>query len=904
MAERAGELSEYRAKRDFRRTPEPDGDAGPPGKDSPGKPSHGKRSSEDRSRVKSSSAKRNAKSRGVQARGMRFVIHEHHARRLHWDLRLEHDGTLMSWAIPNGIPQDPRENRKAIHVEDHPLSYIDFEGEIPAGSYGAGRVLIWDSGTYDCEKLQAGRELIVVFHGERLQGRYALFRTGGSSGEGGGEEDWMIHRMDPPLHPREAMPEHLTPMLARPGRLPSSDDGWAYEIKWDGIRAISYWRPGRMRIESRNLNDVSSRYPELRALTRRLGAREVVLDGEIVAFDEQGRPSFGRLQTRMNLTSESVIRRRAREVPVTYVIFDLLYLEGQLTTGLSYRERRTLLEQLDLDGGPSWQVPAYHEGDGRAFLRASAEHNLEGILAKRLTAPYRPGERTGEWLKIKNTNRQELVIGGWLQGKGNRAGRLGALLVGYYEADGRKRSLRYAGRVGTGFDEPELERLTAMLIERKRRSSPFGKQGVQPPRDARFVTPELVAEIEFSRWTADRILRHSVYQGLRPDKPAIEVELETPISPAADETPVPPVVAHSRRGREPRRPKAASQGQALTENEGGGGSGQGRAEELPYRILRETKRHTEIEVQDRTLRLSNRDKLMYPESGFTKGQLIDYYAAVAPVLLGHLAGRPLTLKRYPDGVEGKHFYEKHCPSHRPEWVRTASIYSEREQEQIDYCVVEDLPTLIWVANLAGIELHPSLSRAHDIEVPTALVFDLDPGPPAGLRECCKVALWIQELFDSIGLQSLAKTSGAKGLQVYVPLNTHVSYARTKPLAHAVARLLEREHPKLVLSRMNRSLRTGKVLIDWSQNDQHKTTVCVYSLRARERPMVSTPLTWEEVQRGSRRRSREVELSAEPRALLERVERDGDLFAPLLSLTQTLPELGGGSGESEQCCTGY
>ncbi|MFZ1155856.1 MAG: DNA ligase D [Solirubrobacteraceae bacterium] len=852
MPEQAGELSEYGAKRDFQSTPEPEPTPKPT---SARKPTPKKSSSKHSKPEKKESAK-------LQAQCMRFVVHEHRARRLHWDLRLERNGALMSWAIPNGIPDDPSENRKAIHVEDHPLSYIDFEGEIPAGNYGAGQVLIWDHGHYDCEKLEDGK-LIVVFHGERLRGRYALFRTHG-------EKDWMIHRMDPPSRPREAMPEHLLPMLARPGSLPQSDRGWAFEVKWDGVRAITYWRPGRVRIESRNLNDISSRYPELRALGRQLGSCEAVLDGEIVAFDEQGRPSFERLQRRMHVSSESAIRRLVGETPVTYVIFDLLYLDGQLTVGLHYRERRKLLEQLDLNG-VSWQTPVYREGDSRAFLRATAEHGLEGILAKRLDAPYRPGERSEEWVKIKNANRQELVIGGWIEGKGRRTGKLGALLMGYYEGAGKARSLRYAGRVGTGFDEVELERLSAALGARRRRSSPFSKHGIQPPRGAHFVKPELVAEIEFSRWTRDRILRHSSYKGLRADKPAKQVQRESPTAAATGVTEA-----------------TSSLGQVHTETDR---ETDRSSHQQPYRVLHETKRYTEVEVDGRTLRLSNREKVLYPDVGYTKGQIVDYYAAAAPVLLAHLKGRPLTLKRYPDGVQGEYFYEKRCPARRPEWVQTAAIWSERLKSRIDYCLVEDLPTLLWAANLAGIELHTSLSRAHDMEAPTSLVFDLDPGAPASLRECCRVALWIRELLGVLGLQTLVKTSGSKGLQVYVPLNTQVSYAQTKPFAHAVAQVLEKEHSKLVLSSMTKSLRPGKVLIDWSQNDPHKTTVCVYSLRARERPMISTPLTWEEVEKASRLRRR-LDLSAEPQELLERVERHGDLFASLLSLTQTLPDLGG------------
>jgi bifunctional non-homologous end joining protein LigD len=900
-ADRGGrELQRYRAKRDFARTPEPAPDrATEPAPDRAADRVSASAQTKRRGRSKQATSK---------AQSMRFVVHEHHARRLHWDLRLERDGALMSWAVPNGIPQDPRENRKAIHVEDHPLSYIDFEGEIPEGSYGAGRVLIWDRGSYDCEKFSEDK-LVVVFHGQQLQGRYALFRTHDE------EQDWMIHRMDPPLHEREIMPEHLRPMLASSGELPRAGKSWAFEVKWDGIRALTYWRPGRLRIESRNLNDITSRYPELRPLGRELGAREAILDGEIVAFDQHGTPSFERLQQRMHITSEGAIRRLSRDTPVTYAIFDLLHLDGRSTMGLPYRERRALLEQLGLNG-PAWSIPAAHRGSGRDLLHATAEHGLEGIIAKRLDSPYQPGERGPHWVKIKNVNRQELVIGGWLPGKGRRAGALGALLMGYYEGEevageegrgegkgkgkdesdgtGDTRELRYAGRVGTGFDDDELLVLDRELAKRARRSSPFARRGTQPPRDARFVEPQLVAEIEFSHWTKARILRHSSYKGLRSDKPAHEVQLEAPTAPSAGapdgSAAKRPATRKPAARAEPSdtppspsgRPTHAPQGASLKTPS---------SSSQPYEVLHETKRYTEVAAQGRTLRLSNRDKVLFPATGFTKGHMIDYYAAVAPLLVPHLAGRALTFKRYPDGVQAQHFYEKRCPGHRPEWVQTAPIWSERLKDPIDYCLVDDLPSLIWVANLASIELHPSLSLARAIDTPTALVFDLDPGAPAGLRECCRVALLIREMFDALGLTVLVKTSGSKGMQVYLPLNTPISYEQTKPFARAVAQLLEKQHPQLVLSRMTKSLRPGKVLIDWSQNDPHKTTVSVYSLRALERPTISTPLTWEEVEQGTRRR-KEPQLSTEPHALLRRIERHGDLFAPLLRLTQTLPELAG------------
>jgi bifunctional non-homologous end joining protein LigD len=855
----ARRLAAYETKRDFAKTPEPTR------RETTATTGHGK--------TPAPTGRRRSARGGERAR---FVVHEHHARRLHWDLRLERDDALMSWAIPHGIPQDPAHNRLAVHVEDHPLSYIDFAGEIPQGSYGAGKVLIWDSGYYEPEKLKDD-ELIVVFHGQRLQGRYALFRTRG--------EDWMIHRMDPPPDGREEMPAHLVPMLATPTTtVPSRPREWAFEVKWDGIRAIAYWQPGRLRIESRRLNDITAAYPELRALGRELGAREAVLDGEIVALDEQGRPSFGRLQQRMHLTSEAAVRRRAREAPVTYVLFDLLYLDGRSTMELPYRDRRALLAELDLNG-PAWRTPAHQVGKGRELLAASAEHGLEGIVAKRLRSLYRPGQRTEEWLKVKNVNRQELVIGGWLPGKGRRADTLGSLLMGYYEPRNGARVLRFAGGVGSGFDERELKRLQRELRERARKTSPF--TGVQPPRGARFVRPELVAEIEFSGWTDDRMLRHGVFKGQREDRTPEDVVLETPALDVEA-----PNGGH-RRQMEERSTSSRKNPRARKSPPAGTASSKESlpyTEDLPYEVTRKARRAAEVQVQGRTLKLSNRDKVLYPRAGFTKGELIDYYARVAPLLLPHLRDRPLTLKRYPDGVEAEYFYEKRCPAHRPDWVRTAAVWSEQHSEEIDYCLANDLPTLMWVANLASIELHTSLAYARDVRTPTALVFDLDPGEGAGPKQCCEVALWLRELFDALELTTLVKTSGAKGLQVYAPLNTPVGYEQTKLFARAVAELLERQHPQQVISRMTRHARAGRVLIDWSQNSEHKTTVCVYSPRAGERPTISTPLDWEEVQAARKSRRRNLRLSAEPAELLTRVREHGDLFAPMLDLEQTLPDL--------------
>jgi bifunctional non-homologous end joining protein LigD len=481
--ERRGKLGEYERKRDFAKTSEPT----------------------------AKKRGRGGKGAGGETKAPRFVVQEHAARRLHWDLRLEREGVAASWAIPNGVPDDPAENRKAVHTEDHPLEYMEFEGEIPAGEYGAGAVRIWDRGTYECHKWEEGK-VVLSFAGERLSGKYALFRAGG-------ERDWMIHRMDPPARERDPYPEGVVPMLARLSKLPASDEGWAVEVKWDGVRAIAYCRPGRLELRTRNLNHVTRQYPEVKRLTRALGARDAVLDGELVAFDDEGRPSFERLQQRIHQTAESVVRRRMKSHPVTYVVFDLLYLDGRDLTAEPYTRRRELLEGLELTG-PGFQTPRYSVGRAKRLLAAAAERGLEGVVMKRLDSLYSPGKRTGEWLKVKNVGRQELVIGGWQPGEGRRRNRLGSLLIGHFEGE----ELRYAGKVGTGFSDADLRELPERMKPLARETSPFA--GKKVPRQANWVEPELVAEVEFRELTAEGMVRHGSFKGLREDKPAEEVVLE------------------------------------------------------------------------------------------------------------------------------------------------------------------------------------------------------------------------------------------------------------------------------------------------------------------------------------------------------------------------------------------
>jgi bifunctional non-homologous end joining protein LigD len=645
----------------------------------------------------------------------RFVVQEHSATRLHWDLRLEHDGVGVSWAVPNGIPRDPAENRKAVHTEDHPLDYFSFEGEIPKGSYGAGTMRIWDHGTFEVEKWRDD-EIIFAFDGERLHGRYALFRAGGP-------KDWMIHRIDPPEGDRDPFPEPVPPMLANDGALPGSTRGWAAELAWGGVRAIARCRPGRLEMRDAELADIGGRWPEIRRLSRQIGAHDAVLDGELVVFDTDGRPDRERLARRDKPGSDSAIRRRAREYPATYVIFDLLFLDGEDLVGAPYKRRRELLAGLELEGD-AWRVPANATTKFKELLAASAGQGVEGLVLKKQSSAYAPGRRTGDWLLV--------------------------------HADGEKRD----------------------------------------------ASASLTASAE---------------------------------------------------------PTAKNK----------------------YRL----------QVGERELTVSNLDKVLYPATGFTKGDLIDAYADLAEVLLPHLRGRPVTLKRYPDGVDGKFFYEKRSPKHRPDWVATARLPSDSAKGEIDYTLIEDLPTLVWAANLADIELHVALARADDQDHPESLVFDLDPGAPADVLTCADVALRIRALFTQLGLDCYAKTSGSKGIHLHAPLNGTATFAESRPFAKALAETFEARFPDEVISRQTRSKREGKVLIDWSQNDPHKTTASVYSVRARERPTASTPVEWEELEAAVEAKDAGA-LDFTVDELRARVATKGDLYAPLLTQRQELPDLTG------------
>jgi bifunctional non-homologous end joining protein LigD len=741
-----------------------------------------------------------------------FVVQRHDARRLHYDFRLERDGALASWAVPKGVPLEPGQQHLAVHVEDHPLDYATFEGEIPKGEYGAGTVEIWDSGTYELVEEKRGGGLTVRLHGKKLDGVWALVPAKLS----GDPKNWLILRKRE--DGSEAARRDYAPMMATledEKNMPS--EGWAFEIKWDGYRIVARVAGGEAELRTRRDQDYTKRFANVaKELAKALKTPDCVVDGEVCALDEEGRPSF------------SAMQQAKPGTPIVYYLFDLLEVEGEPILELPLADRRARLEKL-LDGRNRTVKFSESFDDGRALLKAAKERRLEGIMGKRLDSPYLPGKRTRDWLKFKTHGEQEFVIAGYTQGKGRREWSFGSLVLGVYEPEG----LEYVGNVGTGFDDAEIERLLKKLRPLERKESPF----VQTPKmprvrkgDVVWAEPKLVAEVSFAEWTHDGRLRAPVYHGLREDKDAREVRRELPGEVPA---PIPDVI---RKGK-------------------------------------------------RVLRLSNLDKPFWPEEGITKGDLLAYYRDVAAVVVPHLRDRPFTMKRYPDGWQGKFFFQKDKPQGMPDWIPTVNIEvttrdRPRQRRRIDAPLVNDELALLWMANMACIDLNTWYSRVDKLDRPDFVLFDLDPSPDVGFRETVQVALLVREALDAVGLESFCKTSGADGIHVLVPLERRHTYEDTRQFAEIVAGALAATHRGLVTTEWTKAKRRG-VLIDANQNGEGKTIASVYSVRPKEGAPVSTPLRWEEVDK-----------SLDPAAFTmdvvrQRIADHGDLFEGVLKTRQSL-----------------
>ena len=743
--------------------------------------------------------------RKKRARSPIFVVQRHDARSLHYDFRLERDGVLLSWAVPKGVPLETGQRHLAVHVEDHPLDYATFEGEIPKGQYGAGSVEMWDKGTYELLEEKPDGGLTVRLDGKRLQGIWTLVPAH-LSGE---EKNWLLIRKrdDAPSAPRRKGAEYA-PMLATLAQELPGGNGWVFEVKWDGYRAISYLRGSEARLVSRNGNDLSERFPGVaRALASAVKTPDCVLDGEVCALDENGRSSFSAMQR--------------GDGTIVYYVFDLLELEGKPLIDLPLEERRETLAGL-LDRRNRTVLLSETFDDGPGLLEAAAAQRLEGVIAKKLGSRYEPGRRSRNWLKVKTHGRQEFIIAGYTRGKGRRSGTLGSLIL----AVNRGQGLEYVGNCGTGFTEKEIDELLERLRPLVRKTSPFGYVPKMPKvrrDDIVWVEPKLVCEVEFAEWTHDGRLRAPSFQGLRDDKSAEEVRRERPVE-------------------------------------------------------------TEIRRGKRTLKLSNLDKVFFPEGGLTKGDLLAYYRDVAPALIPHLKERPFTMKRYPDGRDGKFFFQKDAPKHMPDWIESKAFLStsreSRQKRMIRYPIVNDDLALLWMVNMGCIDMNVWYSRVDKPERPEFVLFDLDPSPDVGFKEVVQVALLVKDVLDTLGLEGYPKTSGSDGMHVLVPIQRRYTYSATREFAEIVAKTLERTHRGLVTTEWSKQKRRG-VLIDANQNGEGKTIASVYSVRPREGAPVSTPLRWDEVTESL------DPLDFTMDVVLGRIERNGDLFEAVLHGKQSI-----------------
>ena len=739
-----------------------------------------------------------------------FVVQRHDARRLHYDFRLELNGALASWAVPKGVPLEAGEQHLAVHVEDHPLDYATFEGEIPKGNYGAGTVEIWDNGTYELLEQKRNGGLTVRLHGKRLDGTYALVPARLS----GDEKNWLIIRKRDESAGGEG--PHVgtyAPMLATLADAIPHGAAWTFEVKWDGYRAIARVAGGDATLTSRNGHDLTQRFETVaKAIEKAVKSPHVVLDGEVCALDDEGRSSF------------SAMQQGKAGTPLAFYAFDVLELEGEPLVDLPLVERRKRLEQLlDRRNRTVRLSEAFDDGD--ALYAAAQQQGLEGIMAKRLDSRYAQGRRTRDWLKVKTHGEQELVIAGFTKGTGRRASSFGSLVLGYYRAG----ELVYAGNVGTGFNSKEIEKLLDKLRPLKRSTSPFAEIPKMPKvrkSDVIWVDPVLVCEVEFAEWTHDGRLRAPSYKGLREDKRADEVRREEPIT-------------------------------------------------------------DRITKGSRELKLSNLDKVFFPAERITKGDLLEYYRAIAPVLVPHLHDRPFTMIRYPNGIEDKFFFQKDAPQHLPEWIPThralvSTRDSPRRKKWVNFALVNDELALLWMVNMGCIDMNAWYSRVDKPDRPDFVLFDLDPSPDVGFRETVQVALLVKQALDAFGLVGFPKTSSADGMHVLVPIERRYTYDDTRQFAEIVAGAIARTHRGLATTEWTKAKRRG-VLIDANQNGEGKTIASVYSVRPRPGAPVSTPLRWDEVNEDLDPTSFTMDV------VRERVRKHGDLFAGVLETKQRLTD---------------
>ncbi len=812
-----------------------------------------------------------------EARGgpLLFVIQQHSARRLHYDLRLECGGVLKSWAVPKGPSLDPSEKRLAVQTEDHPYEYASFEGVIPPGQYGAGEVIVWDCGVYSPDEgheywfhdrkeaerrvaqgLEKGK-LGFLLRGEKVKGSFALVRSSDRKNwflikhkdryaaaddvtaqsrsvlSGVTVEDVKVVpvRRIPasrlvPAGEIEAMPATLAPMHAETGEKPFNDADWMWEPKLDGYRVLAFIGEKDVKLRSRRGLDLAAAFPRLSAELSKQAVKGMILDGELVAFDTSGKPSFNALQNRVQA--------------VVFYCFDLPHFAGIDLRKAPYSDRRRYLAQCLL---PSPLVQLVHASeDGEAMNEAALASGLEGIVGKRKDSKYEAGRRSASWLKIKSTHSAEFVVGGYTKGKGSRDS-LGALLVGYWEGP----KLRYASHVGSGFDASSASLVKEKLAPLKRSACPFAeKPELHSPTT--WVEPELVAEVRFQNWTDDGYLRAPVFLRLRDD-----------IDPKAVR-------------RAASRPVRAAQ----------------TGVDDIVRQLENKKSAFAIAVGSHQIRLTHLDRVYWPadaalkQPALTKRDLLRYLAQISAFILPHLADRPLTMIRMPEGIHGPRFFQKHWAQERPEFVETITVFSEHKDESHDYLLCNNLPTLLWLAQSGTLEFHVWHSRAKPgpdasskstdyasslaaledsvLNYPDYVVFDIDPYIYSGkeapgaepelntvaFEKGKEVAFRLRELLHSMSLEAIVKTSGKTGLHVFVPIRRTLDFDAARQVSEIVGRHLMRSHPKDITLEWSVPKRTGKIFMDYNMNVRGKTLNVAYSPRGAFGAPVSMPLTWEEL----------------------------------------------------------
>ena len=847
-------LKEYAAKRSFDKTPEPKGDARP-----------------------------------KSPAGNFFCVQRHDATRLHYDFRLEVDGTLKSWAVPKGPSLEPLAKNLAMHVEDHPLDYGNFEGNIPKGEYGGGSVMLWDRGVYELlgdqpASAQIARgDLKFRLHGEKLRGEFALVLM---RNRGKGNEWLIIKKKDTEAKPgwniedharsvltgrtqqeiaenlpaveeisaassrdlselkgavQSPMPRTIAPMLATLTTRPPSGENWLYEVKWDGVRALCFVQDNELRqILSRTQKHCEQQYPELSVLPQFLEASSAILDGEIAVLDENGRSSFSLIQPRISVSDPNSIAHLARSTPVTLFLFDLLYLDGYDLRGVPLEERKRLLKEI-LNVTDHIRLSDDFAANGDAMLEAARANGLEGILAKRRNSKYE-GRRSTEWYKIKVNWNQEFVIGGFTHGERDY---FSSLVLGLYERD----RLIHVGQVGTGFNDKSLREIYSRMEPLIVKKSPFAGS-VKALRDVTWVRPELVAEIKFLEFTPDGLLRAPVFVGLRLDKNPSDCVREVPEA-------------------EPETPVAAPEGDPPL---------------IKRELLIPEKPPSEMQVtiDGHRLKFTNLNKVLYPGEGIAKRDLINYYDAIADLITPHLRDRPLSLKRYPNGIDHDFFFQKDAEDKVPEWVRLEPVFSSHNQDNIHFIISNDRATLLYLANLACIDQNPWMSRIGSLENPDFALIDLDPTEGCPYDQIVEAAHLVKKKLDSIGLAGYPKTTGGDGMHIYIPLEPVYSYEQVRSFAEILSILVIREKPDLFTTPRAVSRRKkGKVYFDYLQISTGKTIAAPYVPRAYPGAPVSTPLDWSEVRRGLDPGQFTI------RNVLDRFERVGDLFQPVLTNKQKI-----------------